>query len=231
MSDDATSSDSHGHHDWHSAEYVDDWISNDRTRDQQRRPWLRRLVRMLPFASDQPIRALDVGAGYAMLSREVLDEYPASTVVLHDFSTPMFDHARRRLADVGDRVDLVASDLREADWTEVLGGDTFDAVVSAIAIHNVREPALIRRIYADIRPLVRPGGCFYNLDFVMPAGPLSARALLGPESRWVPSGALGEPSGIPTLEGHLAWLRTAGFDEADCLFRAEGQTAVAGFVA
>ena len=132
MAAETTTSDPHGHHDWHSAEYVDHWISSDVTNDDERRSWLRRVAALLPFPKDQAIRVLDVGAGYALLTREVLDEFPSSTAVLHDFSEPMFEHARERLSDAVDRISFVAGDLRDPDWTDGLEG-TFDAVVSSIA--------------------------------------------------------------------------------------------------
>lgn len=227
MADQTTESDPHGMHDWHSAEYVDHWISSDATNDDERRSWLRRVAALLPFPKDQAIRVLDVGAGYALLTREVLDEFPSSTVVLHDFSEPMFDHARERLADAADRISFVAGDLRDPSWTSGIEG-TFDAVVSSIAIHNVRDPAIIKRVYADIRPLVAPGGCFYNIDFVMPAGPLAAGATWGERAGAFPEG---DPEELPTFRGHFNWLLAAGFDEADCLFHLDSQTLVAGFVA
>lgn len=218
-----TTSDPHGHHDWHSADYVDHWISSDATRDDERRAWLRRVARMIPFDREEELRVLDVGAGYGMLSREVLDAFPASHVVLHDFSAPMTDHARQRLADAADRISFVVADLRDEGWTDGIDGP-FHAVVSAIAIHNVRDTAVIRRIYADIRPLVAPGGCFYNMDFVMAGGPSSARAL-GHRGTYPE-----RTDDLPTLANHLAWTRDAGFDEAECLLRIDGQTVVAGFV-
>src|SRR5439155_387980 len=40
----------------------------------------------------------------------------------------------------------------------------FDAVISSIAIHNVRFPDRIRGVYREVFPLVAPGGTFINLD-------------------------------------------------------------------
>lgn len=209
-------------HDWHSAEYVAQWISSDVTRDEERRAVLERVARLLPFAPDDPIHVLDVGAGYAMLTREVLQRFPNAHVVLHDISEPMFEHARERLGEHLDRTTFVLSDLRDPGWSEGLG--PFDAVVSSIAIHNVREPPVIRRVYADIRRLLGPGGCFYNIDFVPLAGPLTARA--GGRRPEFPRA--GE---VASLSVQLAWLLEDGFDEADCLLRVDGQTLLAGFVA
>lgn len=201
MSGTATSSDPHGHHDWHSEEYVRGWIEGDVTRDGERRPVLRRMVRLLPFEGDAAIRVLDVGGGYGMLTREVLEEYPNSRVVLHDFSGPMLAHAARRLAGALDRVQFARADLRDPAWTDAVGGP-FDAVVSSITLHNVREPERVRAIYREIRPLVGDGGCLANLDLTFP--------------------------GLE-VEAQLAWLAEAGFRHVHCPFEYERQALVMGF--
>jgi tRNA (cmo5U34)-methyltransferase len=40
-------------------------------------------------------------------------------------------------------------DLRDPAWPGQVGGP-FDAVVSALAIHNLGEPAAIRRVFAEV---------------------------------------------------------------------------------
>ena len=55
-----TQSDPGGHHDWHSATYVQDWIGVD-GRDHER-PLLRRIAHLVPFDVDAPIRILDIDA-------------------------------------------------------------------------------------------------------------------------------------------------------------------------
>ncbi len=197
-----TSSDPHGHHDWHSADYVDEWISTDVTRDTERRPVLRRVAELLPFEREAEIRVLDIGGGYGMLTREVLEELPNSRVVLHDFSQPMIDHAKERLGGLVGRVEFAQADLRDPAWVDAVGGP-FDAVVSSIAIHNVRDPERIRAIYGEIRPLLTAGGCFANLDLVFRGG--------------------------LEVETQIGWLRDAGFHEVGCLFEYEHQALLVGF--
>jgi tRNA (cmo5U34)-methyltransferase len=154
-------------HDWHSPEYVTQWLARDAGVEHERRPLLQRTARLLPFAPDAAIRVLDVGAGYGALSEEVLAR-PNAHVVCHDYSEPMLSHARDRLRHAGDRVSFVTSDLRSPDWTAALPGP-FDAVVSSIAIHNVGHADRIRAIYAEICRVIKPGGCFFNLELLFPA--------------------------------------------------------------
>lgn len=221
-------SDPSGFHDWFSADYVDDWIRQDVTRDEERRPLLHRVATLLPIPADVPVRILDVGGGYGLLTAEVLRAFPRGQVVLHDFSEPMLAHARDQLAPFADRIAYRLADLRDPAWISQVDGP-YDAVVSSIAIHNVRDPRVIRRIYADIWTLVRPGGCFVNIDYLVPGGPRmrtlyrrasgqaddsDQRSRQRPASSTTP--AEPEPA---TLEHQLRWLHEAGFVEVDCLWK------------
>ena len=219
-----TSSDLHGHHDWHSSEYVEGWISGDVTHDDDRRPTLRRLASLIALGTGSAPRVLDLGGGYGMLSREVLEELPEANVVLHDFSEPMLAQAKTRLAEFGDRVRYVLADIRERGWSELVGGP-FDAVVSSIAIHNVRDPAVIRQVYRDVFGIVAPGGSFFNLDFVQPAGPRTAQALRLSDRQRSDTDAVERP----TVANHLRWLVDAGFVETDCLLRDDRQALLGAF--
>jgi ubiquinone/menaquinone biosynthesis C-methylase UbiE len=137
---------------------VREWIRAD----EQRARNLHVVVARLDVRADGPTM-LDVGGGYGRLTRLVLERFPAARVVLHDFSPPMIEQAAGYLAPFGSRCRLVRADLRDRDWVRAVDGP-FDAVVSAIAIHNVRAPATVARIYKDICGLLSDGGQFVNLD-------------------------------------------------------------------
>ena len=115
--------------------------------------------------------------------------------------------------------------FESADSIKVLdlgGGDglggPFDAVVSSIAIHNLRQPALIHDVYREVATVVAPGGAFLNLDYIFPRSPLLSE-LYGRASG---SGGRGGAAtseghvGQATLENQLRWL-LEGFDEVDCV--------------
>src|SRR2546426_530924 len=59
-------------HDWHSTDYVSEWIEHDVARDLERRPLLRQMLSSAPFARDCRVQVLDVGAGYGVVAEEVL---------------------------------------------------------------------------------------------------------------------------------------------------------------
>lgn len=238
-----TTSDPHGRHDWHSSQYVEGWIASAATRDDERRIILRRVVSLIPREADAAICVLDVGAGYGALSAQVLERFPQAQLVCQDFSEPMFAQARKRLAWASERITFTHSDLNDPGWSHALAGP-FDAVVSAIAIHNVRYPERIRAIYSEIFDVVAPGGCFLNYDLIFVSGPAAAAAYdnaKGLES-WI-QGMDGDASRLHaaptepaahetetiTLEQQLCWLREGGFQDVECFWKEMRNAIIGGF--
>ena len=173
-------------HDWHSPDYVAEWIKRDAARDPERRPLLQRMLSLAPFSREADIEVLDVGAGYGVVSEEVLQGFPTARITLQDYSGPMLDQARQRLADRADRLRYIRCDLTDPSWPQQVGGP-FDLAVSAIALHNLGDPNKIYACYRGIHDLLKPGGWFLNCDrFVGGIGP------------------------------HLGELRAAGFTRVEC---------------
>ena len=176
-------SDPHGLHDWSSKEYVRDWATRQDRYERERRPQFQMIADAMPFTRDVAIRILDVGAGYGALTQFLLAQFPNATALCQDGSEEMARLGHRRMAPWKGRVDFVIADFSKPGWSRAIDG-SFDTVVSTIAIHNVRVPGIIEAIYKEVFELVKPGGCFLNLDLVF----------------------------VP-LAKHLGWLRAAGFSE------------------
>ena len=185
------------HHDWHSQDYVDEWIARDITRDEERRLRLRQMLAAAPFASNAEISVLDVGGGYGVVTEEVLRAFPRAVVTLQDYSQPMLDQARHRLAAHSGRVRYAVGDLRDPAWTDGIGGP-FDLAVSAIAIHNLRDRGQIAASYRAIAGVLKADGVFLDYDLF---------GLIG------------------GIEAQTQTMREAGFAMVDCLWR-EGRLAV-----
>ena len=168
---------------WQEADFVQQWVDRDDGRQDTRGPMVQDTVAALPFAHDAAISVLDIGAGYGILSAEVLRVFSNASVTLQDVSEPMFEHAKQRLAADAARTTYTISDFSQRDWASGLGGP-FDAAVSAIAIHNMYDDGLIAGIYKDICGVLKPGGVFINMDYAAQAGGVDA---------------------------HVAWLKESGF--------------------
>jgi ubiquinone/menaquinone biosynthesis C-methylase UbiE len=150
-------------HDWHSTDYVADWIAHDVQRDPVRRPRLHEMLMAAPLPRAARLAVLDVGAGYGAVTEELLQLFPAAEVTLQDYSQPMLAEARRRLASQAEQLRYAVCDLADAAWPEAVGGP-FDLAVSAIALHNLRDERKIFACYRAIHDLLRPGGWFLDYD-------------------------------------------------------------------
>jgi tRNA (cmo5U34)-methyltransferase len=174
------------------------------------------LVEILPAS---PRRVLDLGCGDGRLAALVLEARPqVAEVVAVDSSPPMLDRARTRFAD-DPRVDVRAGDL--ADPLGPLG--RFDLIVSGFAIHHLPDVRK-RELFAEAAAQLHPGGLFANLEVVASATPELHQLFLAgigkaaddPEDRLVAVGT------------QLDWMRQAGLDQVDCLWRWRGFALLAG---
>ena len=173
-------------HDWHSPDYVAEWITQDAARDPVRRPHLRDMLTMAPLPRDARLSVLDVGAGYGAVTEELLRVFPAAEITLQDYSQPMLAEAHRRLAAHAVQLRYVVSDLTDPAWPAAAGGP-FDLAVSAIVLHNLRDDAAIFACYRAIHDLLRPGGWFLDYDLFFDG-----------------------------VESHLDAMREAGFARVEC---------------
>jgi tRNA (cmo5U34)-methyltransferase len=208
-------------HDWLDASYVDTWVAERIDGDDAHRADVDRLAGLLArvLTAADPV-VLDVGTGPGVLADAVLRAVPGAQVVVQDYSPPMLQQARSRLAWAGDRARFHLSDLALPGWSDGLG-DGFDAVVSSYAIHNLREPGAIRGVYEELVTLLAPGGCVLLLDLVEPAGARAER-LVGERRRADEE----EPA---SLAAQLGWLTRAGLVQVDCLWKDGFEVAMCGF--
>jgi tRNA (cmo5U34)-methyltransferase len=133
--------------------------------DRQRQ--LEVLLRLLCFARREVQRVLDLGTGDGLLLATVLEAFPQAAGVGVDFSPPMLEQARARLAPLGARAALFEADLQSPAWRECVQGP-FDAVISGFAIHHLPHERK-RALYGEIYELLSEGGIFINVEHVASA--------------------------------------------------------------
>ncbi len=164
---------------------------------------------------------LDLGAGTGLLAARVAAAHPGVRLTLLDGSAGMLDRARERFAD---RAAYVLADLADP-----LPGGSWDAVVSALAIHHL-DDAGKRDLLARVHAALAPGGVFVNAEQV--AGPTAlfddayhrwherrARELGTTDAAWGQAVERMRHDRTASVERQLAWLREAGFADADCLWK------------
>lgn len=188
-----------GHHDWESPDYVSAWAERQAGREAGRQEAFRVLAETIPYDAGAAIRILDLGAGYGGLAQFLLRRFPNATAVCQDGSEAMAQLGRERMKNLHGRFSYAVCDFSKPGWSLAIKGK-FDAVVSAIAIHNVRAGNVVRRIYRDGFALVKPDGCLLNFD----------------RQR-------------PPLEDQLGWLREIGFKDVNVFWKDEKRAVFGGF--
>ena len=177
-------------------------------------------------------RALDLGAGTGLLSAEIAATLPDVELELLDAAEPMLRIARERLGTAVAAVHL-------SDMTASLPEGPFDAVVSALAIHHL-EHADQRRLFRAVHGRLRRGGAFVNAEQVSGPTPeltaiyhqrwAEACLLLGAtESELDDARGRMRHDRCADLESHLRWLREAGFQSADCIYKSWRFAVLVGF--
>jgi ubiquinone/menaquinone biosynthesis C-methylase UbiE len=195
------------------------------------------MLRVLRLSPAAPRRVLDLGAGDALLLAFVLDAFPDACGVALDFSPPMLDAARRRLAAFGERATVVQGDFATPAWRGAVTG-SFDAVVSGFAIHHLPHDRKCE-LFAEIYGVLSAGGAFVNCEHVASPTPrverlfdeamsehlfqhrrergeaVTAEAVLH-EYLTRPDRAANI---LAPVDEQCRWLREMGFREVDCFWK------------
>lgn len=187
---------------------------------------------LLPFEKDQPVRVLDLGAGTGLLSAMVAERFPEARITLADVSGEMLEVARRRFSSDSARFGFRVGDYaREEDWGR------YEIIVSALSIHHLEDPDK-RRVFRRAYESLSPGGAFVNADQVIGVTPEIEERYHGYWLRRAREAGVAErdlnaalermkQDRSSTLDSQLVWLKEAGFEAVDCVYR-DHQFAVYG---
>jgi tRNA (cmo5U34)-methyltransferase len=173
-----------------------------------------------------PARAksiVDLGAGSGLMTQRLMQRFPDSEIHLVDFSGTMLELARRRLSD-DPRLTFTQADYAVDEIPQ-----NVCAVVSSLSIHHL-DDASKPRVFAKIYAALKPGGVFVNADQV--AGPRpeleeryrvlwleQVRAAGATEQQISDSLYRQQQDRCVDVERQLAWMRKAGFADADCWYK------------
>lgn len=173
------------------------------------------------FCPDSPC-ILDLGAGTGILSAAIIDRAPTTQLRLLDASPEMLQQAANRLVEQQPQMFVQPLD---AD----LPPGSFDAIVSALAIHHLNDTEK-RALYSRIFSSLAPGGIFINAEQVsgrsarlqdlFEAVHLDRARALGSSEQEI-AGAIQRMSydQCATVTDQVAWLTEIGFEDAECFFR------------
>ena len=173
-----------------------------------------------PQARDEPIEALELGAGTGELTVKLLTRFPAASVTAVDHSAEMLAEAERKLETFGDRARISQGAFPD-DFPA--GSAAYDLVISTLAVHHLDDDQK-RALFEGVYDALVPGGWFVNGDVIaLPDNHLegvademienwvrskgwSEKAFM---DQWQASDDFDDPA---TLHDQLDWLRAAGFE-------------------
>jgi len=184
------------------------------------------LLQSVPFAEDQEIKVLDLGAGTGLLSAMVAESFPRSRVTLVDISVEMLRVARRRLGGEPGRFDFRTMDYARKSLPSRDGG--YDLVVSVLSIHHLTHGDK-KELFGKVRRSLAVGGYFVNADQIAGDTPeeetrfrdwwLGRVREAGISEKDLTAALLRmRADRNATLGDQLLWLREAGFGEVDCRY-------------
>ncbi len=180
------------------------------------------ILSLIPFDRGQKINVLDLGAGTGPLAELVLRNFSQAHVEAMDLSEKMLEVCARRLAKFEKRFVLRCQDFEHMELR-----NKYDVVMAGLAIHHLSHEAK-RRCFSKIREALNPGGVLIIRDLVKGPGPrLDAMYEELWDAHMRKNGVEpekirenGRKNDIPaTMQEHLNWLRDAGFEEVDCVWR------------
>lgn len=110
-------------------------------------------------------RVLDLACGTGSITDRLLRRFPKATSTGVDLDPALLTIARGYF-EGDERVGFVTADLKDPDWVTKLPYDSYDAVLTATALHWLRSGPLAT-LYGQIAGLVREGGVFMNADHMI----------------------------------------------------------------
>ncbi|MBW8793080.1 MAG: methyltransferase domain-containing protein [Streptomyces sp.] len=110
-------------------------------------------------------RVLDLACGTGSITARLLARFPDAVSTGVDLDPALLAIAEGTFAG-DDRVTLVTADLTDPQWTARLPYDSYDAVLTATALHWLHSEPLAA-LYGQVAELVRDGGVFMNADHMI----------------------------------------------------------------
>lgn len=121
----------------------------------------RDLTQIIPVPEDGKMdRFLDIGTGVAQLPMAVKERFPEADVWGIDVGAPMLRYGHMRAAENGLDINLSQRLAEDTGFED----NSFDVITAYILFHEVPTEDT-KKILAEVRRILRPGGVFFPVDF------------------------------------------------------------------
>ena len=193
--------------DFHSPEGVDEWLQSLDDRWPARAKLAQHIVEQIADLPAFDPHAVELAPGGGKLAEQMLSALPATYTGI-DFSEPLLNRTRQRLAFFADRVQLIHADLNEDNWPAQITGPVH-AIFSLQSLHDLGDAHQVERIYQIAHEILAPRGIFLNADFL--------HKTEDPRAGRLP------------IEQHLRLLSAHRFQRPKCTLEIDGFGCMVGF--
>ncbi|MFF9088158.1 class I SAM-dependent methyltransferase [Streptomyces sp. NPDC014991] len=149
-----------------------DWAAWQESWDRQQESYMpdreerfRIMLDMVEALVGTAPRVLDLACGTGSITARLLQRFPRATSTGVDLDPALLAIAHGTFAG-DERVSLVTADLKDPDWPARLPYDSYDAVLTATALHWLHSEPLAA-LYGQVAELVRDGGVLMNADHMI----------------------------------------------------------------
>ncbi|GHJ35904.1 class I SAM-dependent methyltransferase [Streptomyces sp. TS71-3] len=146
--------------DWHA--WQESWDRQQEWYMPDREERFRVMLDMVEALVGPAPRVLDLACGTGSITARLLSRFPAATSVGVDLDPALLAIAEGTFAG-DERVRFVTADLTDPGWPDRLPDTSYDAVLTATALHWMHSGPLAE-LYGRLAGLVREGGVFMNAD-------------------------------------------------------------------
>ena len=194
--------------DFHSPEDIDEWLQSLDERWPARAEVSRHIIAQIDALPAFAPHVVELAPGGGKLADQLLRALPATYTGI-DFSEPLLENTRERLAPYGNRVHLLHADLNGDDWPTQIA-NPIHAIFSMQSLHDLGDGRQVERIYELAHELLGPGGLFLNADLLHnPEDPRPGRL---------------------TTERHFELLTAYGYERVVCTLETGGFGCMVGSV-
>ncbi|MEU6482999.1 class I SAM-dependent methyltransferase [Streptomyces sp. NPDC046887] len=148
---------------------VADWAGWQESWDRQQEWYMpdreerfRVMLDMVEALAGTAPRVLDLACGTGSITDRLLKRFPDASSTGVDLDPALLAIAEGYFAG-DERVSFVRADLKDPEWTKALPHTSYDAVLTATALHWLHSEPLAT-LYGQLAGVVREGGAFMNAD-------------------------------------------------------------------
>lgn len=149
--------------DWHA--WQESWDRQQEWYMPDREERFRVMLDMVEALVGTSPRVLDLACGTGSITARLLARFPDATSTGVDLDPALLAIAEGTFAG-DERVSFVTADLKDPGWAAALPYDSYDAVLTATALHWLHKEPLAD-LYGHIAALLRDGGVFMNADHMI----------------------------------------------------------------